>query len=155
MLPTIRKPDQFKYGFQIVLDKIVPICPDIKWLGFQISDPILNPDHLQPNLFLTIWDPDYPDFRSPLYSDNYCIFKFAHQVSVPQVWSRHPWMQLNLGCGGSVTRLNIQHDLDQIFRLFRDGQPVSGIETKFALADSLKDFVGRVGGAVGERSISG
>ena len=33
---------------------MVAICLDFKWLGFQISDPILNPDHLQPNLFLAI-----------------------------------------------------------------------------------------------------
>ena len=44
----------FKWGS----DKMVAICPDFKWLGFQISDPILNLDHLQPNLFLTIQNPD-------------------------------------------------------------------------------------------------
>ena len=26
--------------------------------SFRISDPIQNPDHLQPNIFLTIWNPD-------------------------------------------------------------------------------------------------
>ena len=31
-------------------DKMVAICADFKWLGFRISDPIQNPDHLQPNL---------------------------------------------------------------------------------------------------------
>ena len=31
---------------------MAPICPDFKWLSFRISDPIQNPDHLQPNLFL-------------------------------------------------------------------------------------------------------
>ena len=39
-------------------DKITAICPDFKWLGFQISDLIRNPDHLQPNLFLCIQNPD-------------------------------------------------------------------------------------------------
>ena len=29
-----------------------------KWLGFRISNPIPNPDHMQPNLFLTIQNPD-------------------------------------------------------------------------------------------------
>ena len=41
------------------------ICPDFKWLGDPISDPIWNPDHLQSNLFLTIWNPDYPGFQIP------------------------------------------------------------------------------------------
>ena len=26
----------------MVSDKMVAICPDFKWLGFQISDPILD-----------------------------------------------------------------------------------------------------------------
>ena len=34
------------------------ICPDFKWLGLRISDLIPNPDHLQPNLFWNIWNPD-------------------------------------------------------------------------------------------------
>ena len=29
----------FLSGFQIVFDKMAGICPDFKWLGFQISDP--------------------------------------------------------------------------------------------------------------------
>ena len=33
---------------------MAPICPDFKWFDFQILDPIQNPDHLQPDLFLTI-----------------------------------------------------------------------------------------------------
>ena len=44
--------------FQMVFDKMATICPDLKWLGFQFSDPIPNPDHLQPNLFLPIQNPD-------------------------------------------------------------------------------------------------
>ena len=35
-------------------DKMAAICLDFKWLGFQIQDPIQNPDHLQTNLFLAI-----------------------------------------------------------------------------------------------------
>ena len=31
----------FLSRFQMVFDKMVAICPDFKWLGFQISDPIL------------------------------------------------------------------------------------------------------------------
>ena len=42
--------------------KMAAICPDFKWLGCRISDPIENPDNLQHNLFLAIWG-----FRSPLY----------------------------------------------------------------------------------------
>ena len=42
------------------------ICPDFKWLGFQISDSICNPNHLQPNLFLTIPNPDLSRFQLPL-----------------------------------------------------------------------------------------
>ena len=42
----------------MVFDKMVAICPDFKWLDFQISDPIQNPDHLQTNLFWTIQNPD-------------------------------------------------------------------------------------------------
>ena len=48
----------FLSGFQMVFDKMAAICPDFKWLGFRISDPIRNPDHLQPNLFWTIRNPD-------------------------------------------------------------------------------------------------
>ena len=41
------------------------ICPDFKWLGFQISDPTQNLDHLQSNVFLTIWHPDEFRFQIP------------------------------------------------------------------------------------------
>ena len=30
------------------------ICPDLKRLGFRISDPIQNPNNSEPNSFLTI-----------------------------------------------------------------------------------------------------
>ena len=39
------------------------ICPDFKWLGFQILNLIQNPDHLQTNLFWTIQNPDYSGFQ--------------------------------------------------------------------------------------------
>ena len=38
--------------------QMAAIYPNFKWLGFRISDHIQNPDHLQPNLFLTIQNPD-------------------------------------------------------------------------------------------------
>ena len=41
IVPTIQKPDMF--------NKMVPIYLDFKWLGFHISDPIWNSDHLKPN----------------------------------------------------------------------------------------------------------
>ena len=46
----------FLSGFQMVFDKMAAICQDFKWLSFLISDPISNPDHLQPNLYWTIWN---------------------------------------------------------------------------------------------------
>ena len=63
IVSTIRKQyhlksRQFLSRFQMVFDKMEAICPDFKWSGFQISDPIQNLDHLQPNLFLTIQSPD-------------------------------------------------------------------------------------------------
>ena len=48
------KIQMFLSGFQMYFDKIATICPDFKWFGFQISDPIWNLDHLQPNLYSTI-----------------------------------------------------------------------------------------------------
>ena len=44
----------FFSGFQMLFDKMAAIWLDFKWLGFQISDPIQNQGHLQPNLFSTI-----------------------------------------------------------------------------------------------------
>ena len=44
--------------FQMVFDQMAHIRKDFKWLGFQISDPIQNPDHLQPSQFWTIQNPD-------------------------------------------------------------------------------------------------
>ena len=55
--PTIQNPDNFvriSNGF----GKTADICPDFKWLGFWISDPIRNPDYFQPKLFCTIQIPE-------------------------------------------------------------------------------------------------
>ena len=38
----------------MVFEKMTATCPDFKWFGFWISDPIQNLYHLQPYLFLTI-----------------------------------------------------------------------------------------------------
>ena len=46
-------------------DKMAAIGLDFKWLGFQISDPIQNLDHLQPNLFLNIQNLDQYGFQIP------------------------------------------------------------------------------------------
>ena len=46
----------FLSGIQMVFDRMGAICKDFKWLGFRISDPIRKPDHLQPSLFLTIFE---------------------------------------------------------------------------------------------------
>ena len=40
-----------------------------KWFGFQISDLILNPDHLKTNLYLTIRNPDMSGFQIPTALD--------------------------------------------------------------------------------------
>ena len=42
----------------MVFDKMVAICPYFKLLVFRISDPIQNPDYLQPNLSSTIHNLD-------------------------------------------------------------------------------------------------
>ena len=41
----------------MIFNKMAAIFPDFKWLGICISDPIQNPEDLQPNLFLTIPNP--------------------------------------------------------------------------------------------------
>ena len=58
------------------------ICPDFKWLGFRISDAIQNPDRLQPNLSLTIGNPDKSGFQiptiCPIIECPYLVFFFRH-----------------------------------------------------------------------------
>ena len=44
------KPDIFVW-FSKVFDKMAAICLNFKWSGFQTSDSIQNPDHLQTNFF--------------------------------------------------------------------------------------------------------
>ena len=39
------KIQMFLSGFQMVSEKMAAICPDFKWLGSRISDPIQNPDY--------------------------------------------------------------------------------------------------------------
>ena len=47
----------FLSGFQMIFHKLVAICLDFKCLGFQISEPIRNPDHFELNNFSTEWNP--------------------------------------------------------------------------------------------------
>ena len=60
----------FLSRFQMVFDKVPPICSDFKWLGFRISDPIRNLDH-----FAT--QPLFHHSKSRLVriSDPHCISK--------------------------------------------------------------------------------
>ena len=57
MVLTIQNPDILS-RFQMIFNQMAAICPDFKWLGFRISDPIGNQDHLQTNLFLNIGNAD-------------------------------------------------------------------------------------------------
>ena len=54
------------------------ICAIFIWLG-RISDPIQNPGRLQPNLFLTIQNPDQSRFQIPTASENLFYFKIKYQ----------------------------------------------------------------------------
>ena len=65
IVPTIQNPDIFVQIFNVFFYKMAPICLDLKSLGVRISDPIWNPDHLQPNIFLAIQNPDYSGFQIP------------------------------------------------------------------------------------------
>ena len=71
----------FQSRFQMVFGKMVAICPGFNWLGLPISDAIRNPDHLQPNLFLTIQNPYQVGFQIPIvlliiyfYHCSVCLF---------------------------------------------------------------------------------
>ena len=57
-IKTVQNPDVFVRIFQIVFDKMVAISTNFKWLGFRISDPIQNSNHMQPNLFSAIQNPN-------------------------------------------------------------------------------------------------
>ena len=71
--------------FHMDFGKMADICPDFEWLGFQISDPIQNPEHLQPNIFSTIQNPDLYGFQIPtvfVYLKSACrisYFLLEHQ----------------------------------------------------------------------------
>ena len=59
---TIQKPGPleiktFLPRFQMGFNKMAAICSDFKWLGFRISDPTQNWDHLQADLSMTIQNP--------------------------------------------------------------------------------------------------
>ena len=58
----------------MIFHKRVAICSDFKWLGFRISDPILNLNHLQTNLFSSIQTSSY--FRSLLWGCFQYVFGF-------------------------------------------------------------------------------
>ena len=45
IVPAIWNPD-ILVQIKMIFDKMATICPDFKWLGFRILDPIRNPDHL-------------------------------------------------------------------------------------------------------------
>ena len=51
--------------FKCFFGKMTAICPDFKWLCFQILDPIQNLDHLQTNLFWDIQNQDLSGFQMP------------------------------------------------------------------------------------------
>ena len=72
-VPTIQKPDHSKSG---------SFCLDFKWLGFQFSDPIQNPDHFQPSLFSNIQNSDLSGFQIPtvLRSDNWIFSRTGHMT---------------------------------------------------------------------------
>ena len=59
-----QNPDIFVWISNGFCQNGMSIGPDLKWLGFRLSDLIENLDHLQTNLFLKILS---LDFRSPLY----------------------------------------------------------------------------------------
>ena len=85
------------------------ICPDLKWLG-RISDPIQNPDHLQPNFFSTIWNPDKSGFQITTVVQNSISIQnqneklgvqmmaaiFFHDVLVPFLNARAKTIQIRL-----------------------------------------------------------
>ena len=73
LAPTIRKPDRSKSG--CFFYKMAGIFLDFKCLVFWILDPIQNLDHLWPNLFSTIWNPDSSEFQIPKCTE---VFMLDH-----------------------------------------------------------------------------
>ena len=66
---------------------MAPICPDFNRFGYQVPDPIQNPDHLQPNLFLEFEIKTSPDFKSPLY-DNFTKRSFWTKSNGNEIYQR-------------------------------------------------------------------
>ena len=115
LVPTIWKPDHSKSWFfcvfQMVSDKMAAICPDFKWFGFRISDPIWNPDHLQPNLFLTtsrlVWISDL------FWYSNASTVQFLTQIhgdlSTTNIWVQHFYL-FTIRMPGNSYILAISHE---------------------------------------------
>ena len=61
------------------------ICLDFKWLGFPISDPIQNLDHLKTNLVSTIQNPDRCGLQIPT-EDPFCGVKICLKFSAKCRW---------------------------------------------------------------------
>ena len=59
------------------LDKMAPICPDFKWLGF----------HLKTNLFLTIQNQDWSGFQIPTIFFKF-LYRFCRFSILASVWTR-------------------------------------------------------------------
>ena len=93
---------KFCLDFKMVFDKMAAICPDFKWFGFWISDPIRNPDDLQPNLFLIIpfEIQNSQDYRSPLYSQN------IKKRSVVDPCKNYFWIAHHLVCHTDEANVN-------------------------------------------------
>ena len=87
------KSDHLKSGNIWNLDflKVGFNCPDLKWLGFQFSDPIQNSDHLQPNLFWPFKMQTSLDFRSPFYSGFGNLFGFLESFEVSPYHRKLPF----------------------------------------------------------------
>ena len=69
------------------------ICPDFKWSGVLISDPIRNPDHLQTDLSLNNQNLDMPRFKNPTALLLLCCFDvqltfyiYNNHLNTGQVW---------------------------------------------------------------------
>ena len=69
---------------------MVAICLDFKWLGFLISDPIWNPDHLQLNLFLTIQNPNQSGFQIPTVINSFLNGWMASKWQIVQFFNGQP-----------------------------------------------------------------
>ena len=99
--------------FQMVFDKMAAICPNFKWLGLQISDPIWNLYHLQPNLFLIIQNPDLSGFQISIVLTK--ISLFMSSVTQPMLemgtagfWGRYYKTFYTLGWCKKVPKLPFQ-----------------------------------------------